>query len=246
MGADFFSFYSRSSRTDDKVIIEKVQISSPAQKAGLKEKDIIVSFNPQKTPIPIKSSNDFINLIKKYAGKEVELTVKRNGKELKIKVFPRKNPPLGEGPLGVVISGFVEKKYPWYQAPFFGLVEAFIITKQIIIEIMKTIYQFIILEKPKVEVTGPIGIATYTAQAIKFGQNALLEFVALLSLNLAVINILPLPALDGGRLVFVLYEWLTKKQVNQKIERYVNLIGIIILLSLAVLVSLNDLSKITR
>ncbi len=233
----------------DKVIIEKVQPGSPAQLAGLKEKDLISSLVPPNAPssfIPLKSSNDFIRLTKQYAGKEIQLLIKRENKQFVTKIIPRKKPPAGQGPLGVVITSFAEKKYHWYQAPFFGLIEAFKITKQIVIEIVRTIYQFILFQKPQVEVAGPIGIASYTAKAITYGYTALMQFVALLSLNLAVINILPFPALDGGRLIFVLYEWVTKKRVNQKIERYVNLIGIIILLSLAILVSINDMNKIIR
>ncbi|MFN4213001.1 MAG: RIP metalloprotease RseP [Microgenomates group bacterium] len=228
----------------NKVIIEKVQTGSPAEKAGLKEKDVVVSFISKASSVSIKSPNEFIALTKKSAGQQIKLVVLRENKKLTVELSPRKNPPPGQGPMGVMISSFVEKKYPWYQAPFLGLVEAFAITRKIVMEIIKTIYQFISLQKPSVEVAGPIGITAYTAKALKFGQNAFLEFIALLSLNLAVINILPFPALDGGRLVFVVYEWISKKRVNQKIERYVNFIGIIILLSLAVLVSLNDLSKI--
>lgn len=221
----------------NKVIIEKVQANSPAESAGIAEKDIILNFT---------SASDLINYTKKFAGQKITLVILRGNQQRKINLVPRKNPPAGEGPLGVVITSFVEKKYPWYQAPFFGLVEAAKITQRIVIELIKTLVQLLTLQRPPVEVAGPIGIARYTNQAIKFGKNAVLEFIALLSLNLAVINILPFPALDGGRLVFVFYEWVTKKRVNQTIERYVNSIGIIILLSLAVIISINDLAKIYR
>ena len=145
-----------------------------------------------------------------------------------------------------MITSFIEKKYPWYQAPFYGLVQSFTITKQIAIELGKTVSNLITLKKTNVDVTGPIGIAKYTGQAIKFGHNAVLELIALLSLNLAVVNILPFPALDGGRLVFVIYEWVTKKRVNKNLENYLNLAGIITLLSLAALISINDIIKLIK
>jgi regulator of sigma E protease len=148
--------------------------------------------------------------------------------------------------LGVVITSFVEKKYPWYQAPFFGLAEAFNITWTIVSELSKTVFQLISFQKPKVDVAGPIGIARYTGEAIKFGSNAVLELIALLSLNLAVVNILPFPALDGGRLAFVLYEIVTKRRVNQNFERNLNLAGMIILIALAILISIHDVIKIYR
>ena len=231
---------------ENKVIIEKIQPNSPAFFSGLKEKDVILSVIFQNTPITVNSSAEFINLTKKYAGKKITLVVQRDNEKLNVSITPRKNPPPGQGPLGVVITSFTIKKYSWYQAPFSGLIESFKITKQIIQEIVISLMQFLFFKKPNIEVAGPIGIAQYTSEVMKFGKNALLQFIALLSLNLAVINILPFPALDGGRLFFIIYEWITKKRINEKIERYVNFLGIIVLLSLAILVSINDLSKIFR
>ncbi|MDE4994434.1 site-2 protease family protein, partial [Francisella tularensis subsp. holarctica] len=73
-----------------------------------------------------------------------------------------------------------------------------------------------------------------------------LELIALLSLNLAVINILPFPALDGGRLVLIIYEWVSGKRVNKTFEKYLNLTGIIILLSMTVLVTIHDILKLIK
>lgn len=230
----------------NKVIIEQVQTNSPAQISGLKSGDLIKSITVGGKDYVLNSSSDLIKITKDYAGKNIEANILRNNKELSFSIIPRKNPPAGQGPLGVTITSFVTKKYSWYQAPFYGLIEASKLTKTIVVEIARTLFQLITLNKPSVDVAGPIGIARYTGQAIKFGNNAVLELVALLSLNLAVINILPFPALDGGRLVFVIYEWVTKRRVNKNVERYTNLIGIIILLSLAVIISINDIIKIYR
>ncbi len=226
----------------NKVIVEKVTSNSPAAQVGIKEKDVVTKLNNQ----PIKSAGDFIKLTKKFSGQQVTLELQRDSKTYVVKITPRSHPPTGEGPLGVVITSFIDKKYPWYQAPIFGLSEAVNITSMIISELFKTIYQLITFQKPSVEVTGPIGIAQYATQAIKFGENAVLELIALLSLNLAVINILPFPALDGGRLVFVLYEWVTKKRANERLENTLNLIGIFILITLALIITINDIMKIYK
>ena len=93
------------------------------------------------------------------------------------------------------------------------------------------------------DVAGPIGIAQMTGEAIKFGHNAVLEMLGLLSLNLAIINILPFPALDGGRLLFVLIEGFTGKRVKTNWERYIHQIGMVILLLLVILVTVNDLVR---
>lgn len=230
----------------NKVIIEQVQANSPAQISGLKSGDVIKSITVDGKAYALNSSSDLIKITKDYAGKSIETNILRNNKELSLGIIPRKNPPAGQGPLGVTITSFVTKKYSWYQAPFYGLVEASKLTKTIVVEISRILFQLVTLNKPSVDVAGPIGIARYMGQAIKFGNNAVLELVALLSLNLAVINILPFPALDGGRLVFVIYEWVTKRRVNKNVERYTNLIGILLLLSLAVIISINDIIKIYR
>lgn len=228
------------------VIVEKVQKNSPAFYSDIKEKDIILKIKYQNKEIKIKSSVDLKNLSIKFAEKPITLVIKRNNQIIEKKITPRKNPPKGEGPLGIIITSFIEKKYPWYYAPFYGLYHAFLITKTIIVELVKTILQIITFQKPNVEVTGPIGIASYTSQAIKFGKNAVLELIALLSLNLAVINLLPFPALDGGRLVFVVYEWITKKKVNKNFEKYTNMFGILVLLTLALLITYNDILKLWK
>ncbi len=230
----------------NKVIVEEVVSKSPAQTAGLKTHDAITKAIVNNKAYSIRTTNDLINISKKFGGKKIILTVERSNRELNIEITPRKNPPAGTGPLGVIITSFIEKKYPWYEAPFFGLAEAFSITKQIVSQLVVTIAQFLSFKKPSADLTGPIGIAQYTGEAIKFGKNAVLELIALLSLNLAVINIFPFPALDGGRLVFVIYEWITRKRVNENLEKYLNLIGFALLLTLAVLISINDIIRLTK
>lgn len=230
----------------NKVIVDNVQQNSPAHVAGLKEGDQIVKIETPKGSYQLNSSDQLIRLSKEFGGKQIVLLIKRDETEKPVSITPRKNPPKGQGPLGVLITSFVEKKYPWYQAPFYGLMHAFDISYKIVSELSKTIFQLITFKKPSVEVAGPIGIAQFTGQAIKFGKNAVLELLALLSLNLAVINILPFPALDGGRLTFVLYEWVTRKRVNKTVERYVNLFGIVVLLSLALVISIRDVARILK
>lgn len=233
----------------NKVIIEKVTKNSPAQIAGLKKKDIIVKLIPQNPQLPqilLISSDDLIAQTKKLAGQSIGLEIKRDDKTFLTKIIPRINPPVGEGPLGIAITSSTIKKYPWYTAPYYGLIEASNITYKIASELGKLILGLITFQKPHVDVAGPIGIANLAGQAVRFGGNAFLQFLALLSLNLAIINILPFPALDGGRLVFVLYEGILKKKPNKNIERYTNLIGFIILLSLAALITVNDIIKIIR
>lgn len=228
------------------VIVEKVTKNSPASMAGLKEKDVITKLVLENNSINLTSADTLIKETKKSAGKNIELSVQRNGKQLTVNLVPRVNPPEGEGPLGITITSFTEKKYPWYSAPYYGLIEAFNITSKIASELGKMLYNFVTFQKQNVDVAGPVGIANLAGQAVKFGRNAFLEFLALLSLNLAIMNILPFPALDGGRLVFVLYEGFTKRKPNKDFEKYTNLIGFVALLSLAALITVNDIVKLFK
>lgn len=230
----------------DKVIVEQIQPKSPAVAAGLKAGDVIESISKDNQSQTIKSVDDLIKVAKVYGDQPVLLQYDRNGQMNQVTIVPRKHPPKDQGSLGVVITNYVTKKYPWYTAPFYGLKHATIITLTIVSELGKTVGKLFTGQGSKVEVTGPVGIAQYTGQAIKFGSNAVLELVALLSLNLAVINLLPFPALDGGRLVFIIYEWVTKKRINQHFERYMNLAGIIVLLGLSAVITFFDVLKLFK
>jgi len=227
------------------ISVIEVQKNSPASSVGLEKEDVLLSITVGDKVTPLTTTYDLITASQENAEKPILLTVLRHGQKIEFTITPRLNPLEGQGSLGIVINQIVKtKSYPWYSAPFYGLGEAFSMTRRIIIEVAKIPIQLLTTQKTSVEFTGPIGIAQIVGEARKFGIKALLELTALLSLNLAVFNVLPFPALDGGRLVFVAYEWLTKKRPNEHFERYMNLIGIILLLSLSVLVTINDIRKI--
>lgn len=228
----------------DKLTISQVVENSPAENAGLKNNDIVTNLFQNGTEYQIKSNEDFIGTTKKFAGKEIVIKILRNKEYKLITVTPRLNPPKGQGPLGIVISNYETKKYAWYEAPFKGLKESFDITKSIVTEFAKMILKLVTFQKLDVEVSGPVGIAKITGEAVGIGPKAVLQLLAILSLNLAVINILPFPALDGGRLVFVFYEWIFRKKANAKFERNLNLVGFAILITLIVVVTIADIIKL--
>ena len=116
--------------------------------------------------------------------------------------------------------------------------------------LFKTAYQEKKVEIVSQSVSGPIGIFSIIQDLVKTsGEKFVINFLnvlAALSLSLALINILPFPALDGGRLVFVFYEWISKKPVNKKVESYINLGGFIFLIALAILISINDIMRLLK
>ena len=108
------------------------------------------------------------------------------------------------------------------------------------------LWKIVTLQKVQEEVAGPIGIAAVTGEAVKFGFKAVLEFMSILSLNLAVINILPIPALDGGRLAFLFAEKLLGRKLRPAFEQKTHQVGMIILIFLILLISINDILRRAR
>jgi len=228
----------------DQIIVEQIQSRSPAAMAGLREKDIIVEAQVNGKTYALKNADALTNLARQNAGRHLILKIKRQKHLIAADIVPRAHPPAGQGAMGIIITSFIEKRYPWYQAPLYGLKEAYDITVKIIGELFKTGLSLVTLKKTQIDVAGPIGIAQFTGQAIRFGFNAVLEFIAILSLNLAVLNILPFPALDGGRLALVVYEWVARRKVNRTFEKYLNVAGFAVLISLAILISIHDVIKL--
>jgi len=231
-----------------KVTVSEVIKGSPAERAGIKKNDVIVEiFKREKGKNiflkKLTNTEELIGVSKDYVGSELIFTISRGGKQQEVMVVPRANPPKDEGPLGVAVTSFAEKKYPWFKAPFFGLVESVRITAFIVNELAKIVVKLVTFQKISVDVAGPVGIFQLTSKVAKFGTNAVLQLLGLLSFNLAIINILPFPALDGGRLSFIIYEWVTKKKIRPIVEQRLNLTGFIILISLIILVTINDIIK---
>ena len=146
--------------------------------------------------------------------------------------------------MGIAISTNVFlKRYPLYEAPFIGLRQTLVDSWKILQGLGQTINQVAVQRTVPNDLAGPVGIAQLTGQFIQVGPFAVLSLLALLSLNLAVLNILPIPALDGGRLLFILIEGLTRKKVSPKIEGYIHAAGMIVLLILVALITLHDITR---
>jgi regulator of sigma E protease len=249
----------------DKVKVVDIAPNSPAENAGLKKDDVIVKIDG----LAISDTSDFITQTGKSVGQEIKLEISRNtdnpckanilgantgveisciGENMLITLKPRENPPAGEGPLGVVISNTEQKFYPWYEmifrGSFEGLKEATGWLTLIAGSLVTMVSQLIFHGAVPSDVAGPIGIFQITGTVVKTGWLSTLQFIGILSINLAVINILPLPALDGGRLVFIVYEMITRKKPNETFERRANTAGFAFLLFLIGLVTLNDVIRI--
>ena len=227
---------------ENEAIAKSIQIqiiaisnNSPAEKANLKLGDSIEDFGE------ISIFQDFIS---KNKGKEVNLKIKRGEDYLEIKIVPRMNPPEGEGALGMALAKTGLVSYSWYESVWLGIKSSFIITWEIIKGFFELIKNLMVSQKIPQEVAGPVGIAVLAGQAINLGFVYFLQLVALISLNLAVLNLIPFPALDGGRLLFLGIEKIKGSKVNPKIENAIHSIGIVLLLALVVLITYRDILKL--
>lgn len=213
--------------------------------------------------LEIQSPEDLIAGTKEHLGEEMELEIKREKTKsepkyyddtyhqsekdeevLIVKITPRKEYPGNEGPMGIAVSNLEEKRYPWWQAPFLGMVESAGMTGAMFLGLGQIIWRLVSLAEVPKDIAGPVGIAHLTGEAVKYGGLAVLQFTGLLSLNLAVINILPFPALDGGRLIFIAAERFISKDKRIKWEKRVNYAGIAMLMVLMILITLNDLRRL--
>ncbi|KPJ57279.1 hypothetical protein AMJ49_01615 [Parcubacteria bacterium DG_74_2] len=235
-----------------KVSQSKIQIiatakNSPAEKSGLRVGDFILQMESTEEKIEnIQKVEEVQEFINSHLGKEVLLTIKRGKTILEAKLTPRLNPPQAEGPMGIVLTRTINVSYPWYKAPF----EGFLTTANLTFSISKGTLGIIsdILFKralpPGVEVLGPIGIFNLSSQMISLGINYYLRFLALTSIYLAVFNILPIPALDGGKLIFLGIEAVRKKRVSRKIEQSITVFFFALLIFLMILVTIKDVLEL--
>lgn len=228
---------------DLKIQIIQVSIASPAQAAGLKMFDEITRTMINGQIFSIKEISDFQNFVNSNRGREIFLEIKRGSENLNVKITPRLNPPPGEGALGISLATTGVIKYPWYQAIIHGIQDAYFITVGTVIGYAAVIKNLFTTGKAGVELSGPVGIAVITGQAARLGFSYLIQLLSLLSINLAVLNIIPFPALDGGRLLFVGIEKLKGRPISRKIETTVNAVGFAFLIALMILVTTKDIIK---
>jgi regulator of sigma E protease len=219
------------------VIISNVSNNSPAYNAGLKQGDQILGF---------LSAEEFANFINNHKGQKVTLEIVRNGEQKKVDVVPRVEVPLGEGPLGVGLFSGGFKKESFFEAVVDATKTAFEIFAMIYVFLFRLILS--IFGGPNVfeYVSGPIGIFKATSQAANLGFIYLANLVALISLNLAAINIFPFPALDGGRLLFLAIEKIKGSPVSIKVQQIVNGAGFALLLVLMIAASIQDVIRIFK
>ncbi len=218
------------------VVVADIAPGSPAQTAGIVSGDIIRG--------DFAGTDDFVAFINAQRGKEVALGIEHDGQRRSVTVVPRRDPPEGEGALGVTVvqGGFDRMSLP--QALWESLVYSAKLFSFIFAMLFKLIASIFGGENLLAYVSGPVGIFEATSRASGLGIVFLANLVAIISLNLAALNIFPFPALDGGRLVFLGIEKIKGSPVSAKAQRIVNAVGLALLVVFLVYVTAQDIGKL--
>ena len=220
-----------------------VEPGSPAAQAGMVDGDIIAKIDGKSFTEP-QQMRDYIY---QSSGHEITLTIERNGRTFDTKATPRANPPADQGPLGLRDAVPVNElvSYPVPQAFVRASERTSVVLAEIVQAFSSTIAGLINGNGGGEQVTGPVGILNLTGQVSQLGSAYVLELLALLSLNLAVLNIVPFPGLDGGRLLFVVVEAVRGgRRLDPRTEAAIHALGFVFLLFLVGVVSFFDIRRL--
>jgi len=231
--------------------VASVMPNSPAEQAGLHLGDTLLAIDGQS----LTSVEQWQTTTGAAAGKILTLAVRRGGQDLTLQATPQsaqnldflsvaEKAELGEkGLLGIGLSMMGKVKYPWWQAPWEGLRTAWIVCVNIVIILYTLIKGLFVQTGVALDLSGPVGVAVMTGQSLQAGWMYLVQFVAILSANLCIVNLLPLPALDGGRLLFLGIEAVRRKPMRRAIENWTHGVGFMLLLLLILFITYRDIVR---
>ncbi|MCX6785539.1 MAG: site-2 protease family protein [Candidatus Komeilibacteria bacterium] len=223
---------------DVKVQIIAVVKDSPAEQAGIKANDQIVSLGRQE----VKNQDQVLTYIKEHQSEAIALSVTEEGrlKEFSVKPAEVSGYPGGKAlGLNIVQVGLV--KYGFWASWYHGAIVTGLLLVKIILAFYGLLKNLIMGAGVAADLSGPVGVAVLTGQVVGLGFAYVIQFAAMLSLNLAVINFFPFPALDGGRFLFLVIEKIRRKPNNQKIENLIHNLGFSLLMLLVVFITYRDL-----
>ena len=238
------NFVGANQSLEEEVIITAVSEGSPAEASGVLTNSTVVSVGGEI----VGSADGFVDLIDQNKGSEVSITLENieTGETYDVQVTPREDPPENEGALGVGFFPFETYVLTWDstgQKSLSGITHGYNMfaynAKGLLFTISRSVEEKSV-EPVSGAVAGPLGLFFITEQVAKAGVLELISFMALVSLSLALLNILPIPPLDGGRLLFIGIEAVLGKKLTPKIEGYAQMAGLLFFLLLFVAISISD------
>jgi regulator of sigma E protease len=215
-------------------IIGEIMPNSAAEKAGLQQGDKIIALDNQ----PISDWSAWARYVNQRPLQEISAEIERNHQPLKLTLIPDNID--GKGRMGVYAPYFVTERYNLWQAVTQGIEK----TWDISILTLRVMVKMLTLQISHEHISGPITIAQFAGQTAQMGFSVFLSFLGLVSVSLGVINLLPIPLLDGGHLFFYFLEWIKGNPVTEQTEYLLQRIGMVLLLGLMGLAIFNDLGRI--
>ena len=229
-----------------KLQIINIAKNSPAEDAKLQIGDTIKEIRIKDLVFKIEKTKQLQEIIQKHKGERMILKIERGKEIFDVEVVPRVNPPPGEGPIGIVFVRIDIKKYPLLKS----ISEGMKTTGNLTVEIFKGYFgAFKNLFRgvsPQVELIGTVGTFNIMYQTSKMGLVYFFNLLAVISVYLAVFNSFPIPALDGGRLLFLLIEGIRKKPISRETENKIITVSFGILIMLAIIITIKDFNKILK
>lgn len=225
--------------TEVYVEITGVSDSSPAKEAGIEPGDRILRAGE----VEVDEVTDLQDYTKENGGKDITVTLDRQGEVIERQVFARENAE-GRGAIGVTLAEVANLSYSPLESIRAGIGHTVALAAYIFQYLVGTVKELLFTGGTTADVSGPVGMVSMTQQAAQMGITVLLNFMALISVNLAIVNILPLPALDGGRIFFLIVEAIKRKPVSAETEARIHNAGFAFLMLLMLVVTVQDIGRL--
>ena len=217
-------------------IVSKIVYGSPAELSGFWLDDQIIAVNGQH----LEDGNGFVGRIRDLNGQTATVTIKRGGKTLDLTVTPRVNPPPGQGAIGIAIAMSGQVKSAWYKAPMAAVYETGRVIGISAVGFVGFVKNFVIKQEVSEDVTGIVGVGALTGVARRMGFDYLVQLVALISIGLGVVNLMPILPLDGGHIAVLAYERITRRSLTERQFSVFATAGLAFILLMFVVVTFKD------
>lgn len=238
--------YGENVIKDAKLTIVQIAENSPAQNAGLFVGDKILKMESNGLSTDTPSVESVQYFISRHSDENIDITYERNGEEMQASLMPEKGVSGSDkAVIGISMDMIGVLKQPVHKALISGFLLTVELTKSTAVGLFNLIVNAFRGTADISSLSGPVGIVGIVGDAVSFGFVYLLSLTAVISINLVIINLIPFPALDGGRLLFLLIEKIRGKRINPKITNMVNIVGFGFLMILMVVITYHDIAKIS-
>lgn len=227
-----------------RLTITGVHEKSPAELAGLSAGDTLIALSDGHDTIAADSPDTVSAFVAPREGRPITITYRRSGEEFQTTATPTSGIVPGTAAIGIYMDMVGTLRLPPHLALWEGAKRTWFYTEMTVKGIYGFLSQAVLGRSDFSQVTGPVGIVQAVGDAAESGFAHLLLFTALISINLAVINLVPFPALDGGRLLFVAIEGLMRRPIPVKMANWINLTGFAFLMLLMLLVTYHDILRL--